>query len=222
MISELYLLASQLKNKSDLAEFARAAISEPARIPELFEIMKTDQGSVKFTCEKVIRLISEQQPMLLYPYFNDLAKLLDSVNNFLKWGAIITISNLISVDSSKKFDAIYEEYFGMILSDSMITSGNVIKNAWKFIQVNPAWESDITGRMLATADHTYLHKGEPSPECGKIIAGGVIDCFAEYFPVSTRKDEMLQFAAAQRNSTRKQVAKKASAFVKKYGASRSV
>jgi hypothetical protein len=39
-------------------------------------------------------LVSEKKPELVYSYFDFLVKLLDSENNFLKWGSIITISNL--------------------------------------------------------------------------------------------------------------------------------
>ena len=42
--------------------------------------------------EALAGLISEKQPELIYPHFGTFAKLLDSENNILKWGAIITIS----------------------------------------------------------------------------------------------------------------------------------
>jgi len=46
---------------------------------------------------------------LVYPYFDFLVKLLDSENNFLKWSAIITISNLSSVDSKNQFEKFFEK-----------------------------------------------------------------------------------------------------------------
>lgn len=204
--------------KNELDELLREVLSDNARIPLLFEIIRTDQGSMKFTCEKVIRLVSEQKPELIYPYFDNLVQMLDSHNNFIAWGASLTIANLIGIDRRRKFDRIYDRYFAGILSDSMITAGNIIKNAWRFVLANPQWESDITARLLSVADHTYLHKGEPSPECGKIVRGGVLECFDKYYDLSSGKPEMIQFAAELRNCSRKPVAKKAAAFMKKHGA----
>lgn len=209
---------SESAQRNELDELLGEVMSDTGKIPMLFEIIRTDRGSRKFTCEKVIRLISEQEPEHIYPYFEDLVQMLDSHNNFISWGASLTIANMIVIDEQRKFDKIYDRYFAGILSDSMITAGNIIKNAWKFVLVNPQWESDITARLLAVADHIYLHKGEPSPECGKIVKGGVLDCFDRYYDLSSRKSEMIQFAADLRNCSRKSVAKKAASFMKKHGA----
>ncbi len=213
---ELLLLADRLSKTPNLGGVIQDEMSDPDKIPLLLEIMRTDQSPVKYTAEKVLRMISELNPALVYPYFDDIAVMLYSDNSFLKWGAIITLSNLIAIDTEKKFDKIYEKYFSFIQSDSMISAGNVIKNAWKFVLANPDAEGDITRRLLATSDHVYLNKGKPSTECSKIIAGGVIDCFDEYFFLSANKEEMIAFAASQRNNTRKAVAKKAAAFMKKH------
>jgi len=55
-----------------------------------------------------------KSPVLLYDRFDFFPEILDWENNFHRWGAIMILSNLVSVDSEKKFDPIFEKYFAPI------------------------------------------------------------------------------------------------------------
>lgn len=214
--SEAESLLAAINNKPEFSSFVETVLSNPDMIGTLLEIIRTDKGSIKFYCDKVIRKISETRPSLVYPYFHEIAQLIDSSNNFIKWGALLTISNLIAVDHEKRFDAIYDQYFDLINSDSMITAANVTGNAWKFIQAMPDKEDDITTRLLRVPKNTYLYKGEPSPECKNILIGHVLDSFDQYFAISHQQSKMLKFAEAQKNNSRQSTAKKALSFLKKH------
>lgn len=209
-------LLEKIQGKPDLEAFVREVLQQPEYIPVLFSIIKNDPGSAKFYCEKVIRIVSERHPELVYPYFEEVAALIGSPNSFIKWGAIITLSNLAAVDTENKFASIYEKYFGLIAADAMVTAANVIGNAWKTILNKPEYEQDITKRLLRIPQNTYLYKGEPSPECRNILCGHTIDCFDKYFELAHDKNGILAFASAQTHNPRKQVAKKAAAFLKKH------
>ncbi|MPM19107.1 hypothetical protein SDC9_65525 [bioreactor metagenome] len=209
-------LLEKIQGKPDLEAFVREVLQQPEYIPVLFALIKNDPGSAKFYCEKVIRIVSERHPELVYPYFEEVAALIGSPNSFIKWGAIITLSNLAAVDTENKFASIYEKYFGLIAADAMVTAANVIGNAWKIILSKPEYEQDITKRLLRIPQNTYLYKGEPSPECRNILCGHAIDCFDKYFEVAHDKNGILAFASAQTHNPRKQVAKKAAALLKKH------
>jgi hypothetical protein len=184
-------------------------------IPALLEIMNDEKGTAKFYAEKALRLLSEKNPDILYPYFDEISEFIDNSNNFIKWGAIITISNLISADKEDKFSKIYSRYFSLLDSDSMITASNVAKNAWKFIIKNKSCEDDITGRLLGTENNIYKNKGEASPECKNIMLGHVLGCFEKYYEFSGNKEKIIEFAKRQTTNPRKAVAKRAEAFLKK-------
>ena len=209
-------LLEKIQGKPDLEAFVREVLKQPEYIPVLFALIKNDPGSAKFYCEKVIRIVSERHPELVYPYFEEVAALIGSPNSFIKWGAIITLSNLAAVDTENKFASVYEKYFGLIAADAMVTAANVIGNAWKTILNKPEYEQDITKRLLRIPQNTYLYKGEPSPECRNILCGHTIDCFDKYFELAHDKNGILAFASAQTHNPRKQVAKKAAAFLKKH------
>lgn len=213
---EKELLLEKIQGKPDLEVFVMVLLQRPEYIPELFAIIKADSGSAKFYCEKAIRIVSERRPDLIYPYFEEVAELIESPNSFIKWGAIITLANLATVDAENKFSSVYEKYFGLIEADAMVTAANVVGNAWKIILNKPEHEPDITRRLLRIPQNIYLYKGEPSPECRNILCGHAIDCFGKYFELAQDKNGIVAFASEQTHNPRKQVSKKAAAFLKKH------
>jgi len=116
------------KNGSDKEKIARKAMKNPDLVPELLDGLNAERARIKYGCEKVLRIIGEEKPELLYPHFNVFVKLLDGDKNFLKWGAIITIANLARVDSKKKFERIFARYFS--------TSYNTLKTARRNARMN--------------------------------------------------------------------------------------
>jgi hypothetical protein len=93
----------QLKTKEiDVAAAAERLVANPGEIPELVEALQAEKGSAKYRYEKALRLVSERRPELIYPYFDAFAALLGHENNFLKWGAIMTVANLTAADIHKE------------------------------------------------------------------------------------------------------------------------
>jgi hypothetical protein len=84
------ILLQQLATKEATAEtITDQVIRSPELLPEIFEGLKEEKANIKYGCLKVQRLISEQQPALLYPRFDFFVDLLDSEVTFFKWGANI-------------------------------------------------------------------------------------------------------------------------------------
>ncbi len=209
-------LINRLKAKPDLSSFIAEAIENTTTLNFLFEIVLTEKSGIKYVCTKIIRMVSEQKPELIYPYFEDIFKWLHNKNSFVKWDGIITLSNLSVVDYEDKFGAIYQEYFALIQDPQMITAANVIVNAWKVVLAKPELESDITGRLLEVPKIIYMNKGQPSPECNCIVCGKVLECFEHYFDFSVNQTAMLDFAKGQLESSRKAVAKNAEIFIRRH------
>jgi hypothetical protein len=198
---------------SNKDQIAHQVIQSPEYIPQLLEGLNHDKGNIKFGCEKVLRLVSEQQPEINYPYFDDFVKLLDSENKIKKWGAIITISNLSSVDTQNKFEKIFKKYYALIKDKTMITAANVIINSWKIVLAKPELAEEIRTEILMAEKVRYENKGVYSPECTNIICGHMIDSFEKFFSKINDKKSIVDFIKRQLNNTRKSVAKKANKFL---------
>ena len=209
-------LSEMLNDKQAFEVLVNGAAEQPELINELLAIMQSDKGSLKFKAEKVIRTVSEQQPAALLPHFDLLASLTKSSNNFIKWGAIITLSNLFLADVDHQHEAYLPEYLALIHTEEMITAGNAVSNMWKVVRAYPEREYEITSQLLSVPRIVYQHKGDPSPECNRIVCGHLLDCLDKYYAMSGSKQEILAFAALQVNSSRPSVAKKAAAFLKRH------
>jgi len=214
--NEMNIIEKISKKGSDKEQIAKEVIRSPEYLPQLFEGLTHEKGSIKFGCEKVLRLISEQQPELIYPYFDIFVKMLDSDNNILKWGAIVTISNLASVDIHGKFEKIFEKYYFPITEKTMITAANIIGNSWKIALAKPELAEKITQEILEAEKAKYENKGQVSPECNNVVYGHAIDSLEKFYDKITDKKPVVDFIKRQLHNTRKPVAKKAERFLKIY------
>ena len=212
-------LLLHLKETPNLDQLLAEAGNDPRLLNTLFEIVRCEHYAVRYSCSKILRILSEQQPDKIYPHFDDVTSWLQDSNGFVKWDGILILANLAAVDMQRRFASIYEEYFGLIRDSKMITAANVAGNAWKIVQAVPEWEPDITQRLLEVPQIVYLHHGEPSAECNRVMCGHVLDCFDRYFDLSKNQQAMLCFAHSQLNSSRKSVVQKAARFLKRHGVS---
>jgi len=72
-------------------------------------------------------------------------------------------------------------------------------------------------RLLAVDRHTFIYKGEISPECNNVAKREIFSCFERIFPASSYQRQMLAFARANLENPRKQVRVNAARLLKKYG-----
>ncbi|MDD5015762.1 MAG: hypothetical protein PHW73_11835, partial [Atribacterota bacterium] len=168
-------IIEQIKSKKDIDKLVNQVIKNPKIIELLISTIDNEKGSIKFGCEKVIRLVSGKKPELVYPYFDFFVKLLDSENNFLKWGAIITISNLSRVDSKNQFEKIFNKYYAPVIGPMMVTAANIVGNSWKIAQAKPELIDRIVDEILKIEKAKYEYKGELSTECNNVVCGHAID-----------------------------------------------
>jgi hypothetical protein len=211
-------IAKEIGKKGfDAGKFASYAIENPQSIAQLIDGVTAPKGSIRFGYEKVLRFISEQRPELLYPYFDVFKKMSGCDNSFLKWGAIMTIANLVAADSENKFDAIFEEYYTPVTGHVMVTAANIIGSSVKIVSAKPYLTEKIVKEILKVERANYELHGQPSPECRNVAIGHAIDVFDQLFDKIDDKKTILKFVQRQLKNTRKQVVKKAEKFLKKHG-----
>jgi hypothetical protein len=210
-------ILEQLGQKgADMPAIVERVIKRPKEIAVLMEALKVEKRAVKFSYEKVLRFVSERRPELIYPYFEVFVDLLDSDNSILKWGAIMTIANLTSVDGRKKFEAIFKKYYTPISSPVMITAANIIGSSAKIALAKPELTGRITREILKVEKAKYERHGEPSPECRNVAIGHAIDSFDKFFEQIEDTKAVIAFVKRQLKNTRKPVVKKAERFIRKH------
>lgn len=205
------LLQKISKKESDKEKIAVQVIKQPELLGEIFEGLSADTARIKYGCDKVLRIISRKSPALLYPHMDFFINNLDSDNTFLKWGAIDIIANLAAVDSDKKIEKIFDNYFAPIPGPVLITAANVVKAAARIAQAKPQLTEKITKELLKVEKATY-----ETDECRNIALGQTIESFNKFFQQIQNKEPVVALVKRQLNNTRTATKKKAAEFQKKY------
>ncbi len=205
------LLLQQIGQKeTDKVQIAEGIIGEPGLLADVLEGMSARQASIKYGCSKVLRIISQKQPEVLYPRFDFFVQLLDSDNTFLKCDAIFILANLAAVDSANTFEAIFDRYFAPISGPALIIAANVIGGAAKIALAKPELTDKIVDALLKVEDAEYQ-----TAECRNVALGQAIASFEQFFEQIRDKERVRQLVKKQLANTRKSTRQKAAQFLKK-------
>jgi hypothetical protein len=160
--------------------------------------------------------LSEEQPERLYPHMDSFTALLDSKHRILVWNAMAIIANLTRVDRAKRFDRIFDKYYGFLYDPYMVTVANVVGNSCKIALAKPYLVQKIAIELLKTENlSTTSHL---TVECKRVIAEKAIEFFDMFFDRIEAKDEVISFVKRNKNSSRKSLKTKAENFLKKWEA----
>lgn len=201
-------LAAKTANFETLAQ---EVSQQPELLREAFEGLAANKARIKYGCLKLLRIISEKQPAVLYPEIDRFFRLLDSDNTILKWGAIIIVGNLAAVDSKRKIDGVLKHYLAPISGPVMITAANVIGGAGKIAQAKPYLADTIARALLRVERARYQ-----TAECRNVALGHVVQSLDGAFDHFRQRKLIVQFVQRQLGNRRTAVKKKAERFLKRH------
>jgi len=204
-------MLGELNRKQDNSEsLARRIVKNPNQLSVVFNGISSENPRIKFRSAKVLRLISEKNPKLLYPKIDFFIELLGSENNIIKWNATDTIANLAIVDSKNKFNKIFKKFYGLLYEGSLITASHVVDNSGKIVGAKPNLQNKITNELLKIEKVPL-----PTEECKNILLGKTIAAFDMYFNQIQNKEEVISFVKMQLNNSRNATKVKAEKFLSK-------
>ena len=199
------------KKGADMSAIAGTVVLQPALLPEVFKGLSSENPRTKYGSMKVLRTISEKDPAILASRLGRFIGLLDSDNTFLRWGAIQIVANLAVVDSRKRIEKIFDEYFAPIRGPVMITAGNIIGSAPKIALAYPKLADRIAQEILRTERATYQ-----TPECRNIALGHAITALDQFFDSLQEKQRVIAMVTRQLHNPRNATRKKAERFLKRH------
>ena len=185
---------------------AELAIKNKSVQKQVIKGVKSENKRIKNASAKCLREISRINPKKLYPEFNFFVKLIDGTDTILKWNAIEVLANLTEVDTKSKFNTkVLNEYFTLLLDESMVTAANTMTALGSVALNKPRLRRKITDALIKvdTLPHT--------DECRNIFAGQALLAFGNYIDELKDKKEIKAFARKhlenRRNATRKKAEK---------------
>ena len=184
-------------------------------LPEVLNGVFSSKAAIRYGCAKVLIDLSKKYPKKLYPYMDFFIDLLDGKYRILTWNAMAIMANLAKVDEDKKFDAIFDRYYGFLNDAYMVTVANVVGNSARIALAKPYLTQRITNELLKVENiSTTPHLTE---ECKRVIAEKAINSFAVFFSKIEQKEKVISFVARHSNSPRKTLKTAAEDFLTKFG-----
>lgn len=204
-------LLSDLSKKSiNVESMAKSALKDKKILSELLENILGKKEILRFNSFKVLLLISEEHPKVLYPRWDFFAQFLSSDNAYYKYIGIYIIANLTRVDTKDKFEKMFNKYYNLLDDPRIAPPSHVALNSGKITRAKPKLQNKITKRLLSI-DETH-HE----PERKDLIKGYVIEGFSEYFGEAKKRKEIIEFVKKQLNSTSPKTRKVAKEFLKRW------
>ena len=210
-MAETKILQKLAQKETDKEKFAAQVMKKPDLLEAVLEGLGAKPARIKYSCAKVIRIISDQKPEMLYPHFDLFVGLLDHEKNILKWEGIYVLANLARADTENKFEKIFAKYFAPLPGPVLITAANVIGGAAKIALAQPKLTEKITREILKVEKAKYK-----TPECRNVALGQAIDTFGQIFDQIEDKAPVLKLIKKQLKNTRPSTRKKAEKFMKKH------
>lgn len=206
------LLSRIAAKEPDAQTLAERVISRPALVAELIQGLGASRASVKYGCAKVLRIVSEREPAILYPRIEFFFELLGSENRLMQWQAIHVIGALAGVDTEDKIDEILETYLAPIGGPVLTTAANVIRGAGNIAAAKPQLADAIAREILKVEQAEYR-----TDECRDIALGHAILALGRCFDGIKRKDPVIRFVERQADNPRNATRKKAEKFLSSCG-----
>ncbi len=178
--------------------------------------VSSPKANVRYGCSSILVDLSAKFPEKLYSYMDAFIALLDSKYRILKWNAMAVLANLCTVDVNRKFDAIFETYFGFLSDEYLVTVANVVSNSGKIARAKPYLAPKISTELLKVENiATSPHLTE---ECKRVIAEHAIKSFNIFFDTlgNSDKAKVVSFVKRQVDSPRKTLKREAEAFLEQW------
>ena len=199
------------KRKANLECLAHEVGRNPELMDSVIAAVGSENACTRFAAMKLLRIISESKPELVYPHFEFLAKMLHDENSILKWNAMLTLANLAKVDGEKRLDGILDQYLKPVSGSAMIDAANTMRGAAVIARAKPHLADRIAHGFLAVEKACYA-----TPECRNVAIGHAITALDQFFASMEDKEAVSRFVHRQQSNSRPATAKKAQRFCKKW------
>jgi hypothetical protein len=206
-----YVAKALGKRAPDLVDLAEKIERDPELLRGALDALGSDSPCTRFAAAKLLRIVSEQSPEALYPYFDSLMGLLHDGNSILRWNAMLALGNLAAADRENKLELILEEYLAPIDGHNLIDAANTMRGATAIARAKPYLADRIAKSILGVESSCFA-----KPECRNVAIAHAILALGELYPVLHEPHPVQLFMHRQLKNPRRATADKARRFLEKW------
>ncbi len=197
------------KKPINIERLAEKALQDKGLLAELLEKLWSKEETIRYNSHKVLCLISQEHPRILYPQWDYFAQFLESDNTYHKLSAIHILANLTKVDTRGKFEKMFDRFYGLLDDKSFITAAYLAGASGKVAKAKPKLQTRITNRLFG------IDKTHHDPERRELVKGYIIESFKEYFEEAKNKKKIIEFVKKQLKSKSPRTKKIAKDFIER-------
>jgi len=203
-------MPANLNNKNiNLKAVAKKALKDDKLLAELLDNLWSKNETIRYNSHKVLCLISQEHPRILYPQWDYFAQFLESDNTYHKLSAIHILANLTKADTRGKFEKMFDRFYGLLDDKSFITAAYLAGASGKIARAKPKLQAKITNRLLS------IDKTHHQQERKDLVKASIIEAFEEYFDQTRNKKRIIEFVKKQLNCKSPKTRKTAKEFLKR-------
>jgi hypothetical protein len=203
-------MPANLNNKNiNIKAVAEKALKDDKLLAELLDNLWSKNETIRYNSHKVLCLISQEHPRILYPQWDYFAQFLKSDNTYHKLSAIHILANLIKADTKGKFEKMFDRFYRLLDDKSFITAAYVAGASGKIARAKPKLQAKITNRLLS------IDKTHHDPERIDLVKGSIIESFKEFSEESKNKKKIMEFVKKQLKSKSPKTKKIAKDFIER-------
>ncbi len=199
----IHLLAIK---KPDLDPIRMMCLDHGPFRDELVENLASKNETLRYNSFLILNSIAEEQPKLLYQYWDTFVNYLKSEKVLQVLAGIELVSRLLPADSENRFHDIEDYYFSLINHPNIIPIRYLMLNCWRVGKSRPEYIPRIRNLIFSIDGINQEHKG--------LLKGDGILAFTELWDLINEKEEIIEFVKDQLSSDSPKTVKEAKKFLK--------
>ena len=152
----------ELKKREDDEYYIELAEKDVLFIPVITDIMLNASNSMNIWAQMLLEKISEENPLIVYPYIGYISKAIDKKTIFNSWNVWKIISNLLVCDYQNYWEKLKNKYYSSLKSERIAEFSIACECALKIISAKPDEEKPITEILKDIDNRSFYISGNLS------------------------------------------------------------
>lgn len=158
----------ELKKREDDEYYIELAKNDVLFIPVITDIMLNATNSMNIWAQMLLERISEENPLIVYPYIGYIAQIIDKDTIFDSWNVWKIISNLLVCDYQNYWEKLKNKYYTSLKSERIAEFSIACDCACKIISAKPDEEKPITEILKDVDNRSFYINGNLSQKSNEV------------------------------------------------------
>jgi hypothetical protein len=198
--------------KLDLDSTAQLAAKDASLLVKIIAGIAPENhnASLRYNCFRVLMRVAANHPALLMPFWDQFADELHDSRADQQYIGIRLLAELIPLDTTLKFDRVFDLYFSLLTAPGLINANQVAGIAGKLALARPDLEDKITHLLLT------FHNSHLDTIRNDLVKSYAIESFQMYFDKVNNSAPILEFIQGLVKSPSPRARKAAKDFLREH------